>query len=113
MPYKFSELRRSATLHTERETSLIDFLSANIRIARSLLDTAKVSRNPTRRSTILCTVRRAILSIRHVAEEIEDLDARAEIEESANKLEDEFSSISNAPAAPDLQLSHCQESGSH
>ncbi len=110
MPYKFSELRRSGTPHTQSETSLIDLLLANIRIARALLDAARVSRNPTRRSTILCTVRRAILSIRYVAEEIEDLSARAEIEESANRLEVESSSISNSPNRLDLYLSHSQKS---
>jgi hypothetical protein len=110
MPYKFIELRRSETLHAQSEMNLIDFLSTNIRIARSLLDTARVSRNPARRTTILCTLRRAILSIRHVAEEIEDLSARAEIEESANRLEDEFSSISNPPSRINLHLSHCQKS---
>jgi hypothetical protein len=107
-PYKFSELRRSETLRVQSEISLIDFLSTNIRIARALLDTARACRNPTRRSTILCTVRRAILSIRHVAEEIEDPGARAEIEESANRLEDEFSSISNSPDGLNLHLSHSQ-----
>jgi ribosomal protein S20 len=74
---------------------LIDFLGTDIRLARALLDTAKVSRNPARKSEIRNTVRRAILSIRHCSEEIEDQNARTEVQEDADRLQEALSAISN------------------
>jgi uncharacterized membrane protein len=95
MPYKFSEFRRSQTLCAQSQTRLIDFLARDIRVTQALLNTARVSRNPVRKSEIRNTVRRAILSIRHCAEEIEDQSARAEVEEDANRLQEALISISN------------------
>ncbi len=95
MPYKFSELQRSQTLLAQTQLRLIDFLATDIRVAETLLETARVSRNPVRKSEIRNTVRRAILSIRHFAEEIEDEKSRVEIQEHADRLQEALSSISN------------------
>ena len=74
---------------------LIDFLATDIRVARALLDTARDSRNPARKSEIRNTVRRAILSIRHCAEEIEDPGMRTEVQEDADRLQEAWTAISN------------------
>jgi hypothetical protein len=73
----------------------MDFLATDIRVAQALLDTARVSRNPVRKSEIRNTVRRAILSIRHCAEEIEDQNARIVLQEDADRLQEALTAISN------------------
>lgn len=95
MPYKFSELRRSHNSPAQLQMRLIDFLATDIRVAQALIDTARVSRNPVRRTEIRNTVRRAILSIRHFAEEIEEPGARIEVQEDADRLQEALAAMSN------------------
>jgi hypothetical protein len=90
MPYTFTEALRSSAPSAQGQARLIRTLLADIRVAGSLLDAARVSRNHARKSEIRNMVRRAILSIQFLSDEIEDQHTRMEVQGNAERLQDLF-----------------------
>jgi hypothetical protein len=78
---------RSARLRVDSQTALIRFLSTDIDLAFTLLETAKTTRDSARTAALIAKARLALESIRHLAERIDDPREWHEIRERANLLE--------------------------
>ena len=81
------EHRRSARLRVDRQTALVRFLSTDIDLAFTLLETAKTTSDSARTAALIAKTRFALESIRHLAEGIEDPGEAHAIHERANLLE--------------------------
>jgi hypothetical protein len=66
-----------ATLHAQNQAALIEFLRTDTEIAQSLLETARITRYPDRKSALIETVQKAVVSILRLAERIEDPSERS------------------------------------
>jgi hypothetical protein len=89
MPANFLRLRdKSSALRAQNQAALIQFLRTDIEVSLSLLETAQITRDPNHRSVLIETVRKSLVSIRHLAERIEDLSRRSEIQKGTAKLEE-------------------------
>lgn len=87
MPANFLKLRdRSSALRAQNQAALIQFLQTDIEVSLSLLETARITGDPNRRSALVETVRKSLASIRHLAERVEDLSKRSEIQKDSDKL---------------------------
>ena len=72
------------------QQSLIDFLRVDLDLAFTILDTAKIEKragNTPRMKAALKTVRKALKSIRHLAERVQDRTELRKIHARANELE--------------------------
>jgi len=72
------------------QKSLIEFLRVDLDLAFTILDTAKIEKhagNRQRMTASLRTVRKALKSIRHLAERVRDVTELSEIHARANELE--------------------------
>ncbi len=89
MPPNFLRLRdKSSALRAQNQAALIRFLRTDIEMSLSLLETARITRDSDRRDVLIETVRKSIASIRHLAERIEDLNKRSEIQTGKDSLEE-------------------------
>ena len=71
------------------QQSLIDFLRVDLDLAFTILDTAKIEKragNTSRMTAALRTAGKALKSIRHLAERVQDRTQLSEIQARANEL---------------------------
>ena len=78
-----------AALRARSQSSLREFLSVDLELAFTLLDTARIEagHNPKRSRDILGKVETALATVRHLLSRIEDPQVSKEIESRANELE--------------------------
>jgi hypothetical protein len=71
------------------QTNLIDFLRTDLQVAFTFLDTARIDIKdvPAHCKALLAKAREALDSIRHLAPQIDDSDARKDILARADELE--------------------------
>jgi len=88
------------------QQSLIDFLRVDLDLAFTILNTAKIEKhagNTQHMTESLKTVRKALKSIRHLAERVQDRTAVSEIQAHANELETALTQFKmEADSAADL-----------
>ncbi len=102
MPANFLRLRdKSSALHAQNQAALIQFLRTDTEVSLALLDKAQITRDANHRSALIETVRKSLASIRHLAERIEDVSKRSEIEKGADKLEESLRSGQDGVSSSD------------
>lgn len=89
MPANFLRIRdKSNALHAQNQAALIQFLRTDTEVSLAFLETARITRDPDHRRALVDTVRKSLVSIRHLAARIEDVSKRSEIQKGADKLEE-------------------------
>jgi len=89
------------------QARIIGFLSADVDLAFSLLDTAKIAReagNTVHTEALVLVIRQTIETIRRVNGSIKGISAWNEIHHRANSLEDALNSFQKSDGAPGTQL---------